>query len=167
MLHTVDTAILSEQSALCPCSEGGITEDAERDADFTVPLRFRVSGSPNGKPDLQLQLLRLNIGAAARSSSGRSKHGSRKLLAAPTIHGMSMTIITSNYSHPCPTSLRFMSSNVFGTTRLCYSCCKDAMQNYPSNDNRTCVNSILKDGLCTPQKLRGAWSLRQQSSSSS
>lgn len=110
-LHTVATAILSEMPTLCSCSEGGITADAERDADFTVPLRFRVSGSPNGKPDLQLQLLRLDIGAAARGSSG-SSHGSRKLLAAPTIHGMSMTMITSNSSHPCPTSLQLMSPSL-------------------------------------------------------
>ena len=69
------------------CSGQCIEEDTEQDADFSVPLRFRLSGSPNGKPDLQMQLLRLDFGADARGSSVDRSKGSRKLLTAPTAHG--------------------------------------------------------------------------------
>ena len=74
--------------SLVTCSkEKGIEQETEKDANLTVPLRFRLSGSPNGKPDLQLQLLRLDFGADARSSSVDRRQGSRKLLTDCTAHG--------------------------------------------------------------------------------
>ena len=73
---------------LVTCSEEeGIEKHTETDANFTVPLRFRLSGSPNGKPDLQLQLLCLDFGAHARGSTVNKRQGSRKLLTERTAHG--------------------------------------------------------------------------------
>ena len=73
--------------SLNACSGERIEEDTVQNADFSVPLRFRLSGSPNGKPDLQLQLLRLEFGADVRGSSVDRSQESRKLLTVPTAHG--------------------------------------------------------------------------------
>lgn len=40
-----------------------------------MPLKLRLTGSPNGKPDLQLQLFTLNLGEAAGNSHGRAGRG--------------------------------------------------------------------------------------------
>lgn len=69
------------------CSENRIGEDEQADADFTVPLQFRINGSPNGKPDLQLQLLRIDFGSEVKRDPARQKHGSQQLLTIPSLQG--------------------------------------------------------------------------------
>ena len=99
--RSVHTARVARKKSV-PCSEGGVKEEAEKDADFTVPLRFRLSGSPNGKPDLQLQLLRLDFGADARGSHSQGCHRSKKLLTVPTAHGrrQQTPALLNHPSHP-------------------------------------------------------------------
>ena len=57
------------------CNNYGDTEEPStsgRTAELQVPLKLRLTGSPNGKPDLQLQLFTINLGEAADQSSGRT-----------------------------------------------------------------------------------------------
>ena len=79
------------------CSEDRIDEDEQGEADFTVPLQFRVSGSPNGKPDLQLQLLRLDFGSEVKRDPARRRHGTQQLRTIPRLQGAA--------SHTCPQTL--------------------------------------------------------------
>ena len=65
-----------------------------QDADFTIPLRFRLTGSPNGKPDLQLQILRLDFGSEVRNGSGKSSQDRRGLLTVPTATGKVSSALT-------------------------------------------------------------------------
>ncbi|CAK0783811.1 hypothetical protein CVIRNUC_007011 [Coccomyxa viridis] len=62
-------------------------DDEQRDADFTVPLQFRVTGSPNGKPDLQLQLLRLDFGSEVKHDPAQHRYGGQQLLTIPGLQG--------------------------------------------------------------------------------
>ena len=85
------------------CSEEGIDEDEQRDADFTVPLQFRVTGSPNGKPDLQLQLLRLDFGSEVKHDPARHRHGGQQLLTIPRLQGATPIPFTlHSLANRCP-----------------------------------------------------------------
>ncbi|CAL8461811.1 g1342 [Coccomyxa elongata] len=60
------------------CNDYGETEEPStsgRVAELQVPLKLRLTGSPNGKPDLQLHLFTLNLGEAAGNSHGRAGRG--------------------------------------------------------------------------------------------
>ena len=83
------------------CSEEGIDEDEQRDADFTVPLQFRVTGSPNGKPDLQLQLLRLDFGSEVKHDPARHRHDSQQLLTIPRLQGAAPRPFTQHFFATC------------------------------------------------------------------
>lgn len=59
--------------------ESASTRRQDCDAEVQVPLSFHVRGTPNGKPDLQLQLFSLKLGGACRPSDtpapSRYAHG--------------------------------------------------------------------------------------------
>ena len=83
------------------CSEECTDEDEQRDADFTVPLQFRVTGSPNGKPDLQLQLLRLDFGSEVKREPARHRHGNQQLLTIPRLQGAAPRPFTQHTLASC------------------------------------------------------------------
>lgn len=56
-----------------------------------VPLSLRLTGSPSGKPDLQLQLFSLRLGEAAchpRGPPGSSRHSN----TSPYLTGPALTL---------------------------------------------------------------------------
>lgn len=83
------------------CSEECTDDDEQRDADFTVPLQFRVTGSPNGKPDLQLQLLRLDFGSEVKHDPAQHRYGGQQLLTIPGLQGAAPTPFTQHTLATC------------------------------------------------------------------